>query len=108
MEKELYVVASGVWGVHSNPKNTNDAYIDCLKEFDHKGCSFDEYVEHDDNRVEYQTLKEIADRNPNWFKIDPETSDLDGMHVSGTVRLTKNQAKELGYTFYLYKMKYLV
>lgn len=102
-DEDLYVVASGIWGYHSNPPNTQDWYKDFLSEFD-GSCSFQQYVEYDDFRYSYDDLKEIADKNPNWLALDVDND----MHVSGSAYLTRAQAERLEDVFYLIRMSELL
>ncbi len=109
VKKELYLVASGIWGQHSNPEKTSQNYADFISSFDPDGGgSLSEYLEHDDSRTTYDDLKKIADQKPNWLQIDPETSDYDNCHVSGSVMLTNEQAKEMEDVFYLQLMSDLI
>lgn len=108
-KSELYIVASGIWGQHSNPENTQQNYIDYLSEIDKSvSWTFAEIFNEDNNMTTYEALKKIADQSPNWLQVDPEASNLDGLHVSSSVYLTKKQAKELEDTFYLQLMEELL
>lgn len=109
--ENLYIVASGIWGQHSNPENTRQKfkdYIDTVKgdlsKEEWANETIDTLFEHDDFRVTYKDLEIIADQKPNWFSI----SDYDEYFISGSVTLTDEQAEELGKTFYLELMNELI
>ncbi len=108
-EKQLYIVASGIWGEHGNPSDTRASFSDyienCLDSWDVETMvDLEIMFEHDDDRTTYEALKQIADKEPNWFTV----SDYSNYKISSSVYLTEDQAKELEEVFYLELMSELL
>lgn len=104
-DKELYLISAGLWDIAPTPRQTRDDYYDYIKDsLDNcPDCLLEKMFEHDDTRLEYDKLKEIADKNHNWQNMLYAHDDW----VSGSVWLTEKQAKELKDDFYLESMEAL-
>lgn len=110
--KELYIVSAGIWDIDPTPRETVEAYEDYIYTAKTGGLfgtgeadiTVEELFEHDDDRIEYSRLKEIADKNHNWRNMLYADEDW----ISGTAILTEKEAEELSKTFYLQKMSELL
>lgn len=104
-KKKLYIVSAGIWDIDPTPHATRDNYYDYIEEV-LTGCpdaTLETLFEHDDGRLEYDKLKEIADKDHDWRNMFYEHEDW----ISGSVYLTEKQAEELENDFYLEDMEKL-
>lgn len=103
--KQLYIISAGLWDIDPTPRETQENYRAYISEFiPNKNCSIDKYLEYDDDRMTYEQVKFISDKNHNWrnmFYADPDW-------ISGSVMLTSKQADSLKEHFYLCPMSDLL
>lgn len=105
--QELYIVSAGIWDIDPTPRATVEAFQDYIftAKIGWEGeLTIERLFEHDDDRLEYEQLKEIAGKNHNWRNMLYADEDW----ISGSVLLTDEQAEELEETFFLQQMSELL
>lgn len=112
-QRELYLIASGIWDIHSNPRDTRDQFDTYIKDFlstadEDISSDPDDIIaiafEYDDDRLKYGDLKKYLDIELNWYS----PAHYDEYFVSGSIMLTEEEAEKLEEIFYLEQMTALL